>query len=88
MGHCEFLELNYGLDYKAQDSGFHKEKLARNSGIRVTLQGTNGKNEKDYILYRLLSSYQRSTHQAVLHGSSGPQVGEVTRLGGVTRLSM
>jgi len=52
------------LDYKAQDSGFHKEKLAGNSGIQVTLQGTNGKNENDYILYRLLSSYQRSRHQA------------------------
>ena len=43
MGHSEFLELNYGLNYKAQDSGFQKEKLAGNSGIRVALQGTNGK---------------------------------------------
>ena len=28
------------------------------------------------------------TLRACLHGSGGPQVGEVTRLGGVTRLSI
>ena len=33
-------------------------------------------------------SFPRPTFRACLHGGGGPQVGEVTRLGGVTRLSI
>ena len=33
-------------------------------------------------------SLQRPLIRACLHGGGGPQVGEVTRLGGVTRLSI
>ena len=41
-----------------------------------------------------ITSYLRMKHRltnqfrAYLHGGGGPQVGEVTRLGGVTRLSI
>ena len=31
---------------------------------------------------------RKCTLRACLHGGGGPQVGEVTRLGGVTRLSI
>ena len=39
----------------------------------------------NYYWYLL---YYRTRQRACLHGGEGPQVGEVTRLGGVTRLSI
>ena len=49
--------------------------------------------EKRFIDRRLLCIHPASTAKqnrlrACLHGGGGPQVGEVTRLGGVTRLSI
>ena len=56
-------------------SRYHGSKI---SGIRSNDDGDgdeNGKKAKGFL-------------RACLHGGGGPQVGEVTRLGGVTRLSI
>ena len=45
---------------------------------------------KEHILARRRPYFLRACHKlrACLHGGGGPHVGEVTRLGGVTRLSL
>ena len=40
-----------------------------------------------YIAFNVLFKKKKRV-RACLHGGGGPQVGEVTRLGGVTRLSI
>ena len=40
------------------------------------------------ILFQWLQKSNGSSLKDCLHGGGGPQVGEVTRLGGVTRLSI
>ena len=40
------------------------------------------------MVLRIYTRLHLSKARACLHGGGGPQVGEVTRLGGVTRLSI
>ena len=42
----------------------------------------------DMKMIFILMQKSSHAHRACLHGGGGPQVGEVTRLGGVTRLSI
>ena len=40
------------------------------------------------FFWKTMTSHENQGLRACLHGGGGPQVGEVTRLGGVTRLSI
>ena len=80
-------ELLCSLDSKQDILGITETKLGENSISNVIIKGYNFLHTDSPTNAGGAALYIANNLRACLHGGGGPQVGEVTRLGGVTRLS-